>query len=690
LSFSSRALAPRSIAVVGASTDTGKLSGRLLKILIDRGYPGRIYPVNPKYDDIAGLRCYTDIESIDAEIDMAVLVAPAALIPPAIEALGRKGVSISVVISSGFAEIGDAGKALERRVVDTARRHGMRVLGPNTIGVINAFDRMAATFTLYAEDALPPGPIAVVSQSGAFGAGMSALARRRGLGIGYFVATGNEADLELAEVLGALLDDPRIASVGGYVEGLKNGLPLVQAAQKALELDKPLVLVKVGRSHDGARAAASHTGALAVDDAVFDGIAKQYGIVRARNEEHLLDALQGVSFCGRPGPRLGVVTGSGGAGVLIADRATDCGLRIPPLAQGTMERLAKLVPDFGSLANPVDVSGQVTQNLPLLKEVLLAVLEDPAVDAGIFWTQMVERQSSAMVEALRDVKQASSKPFVVAWVAAPDSAIASLHAHGIAAFRGPEPAVDGIAAAVQFARVRERASWRTEQHMHPCALPEQKGAVATIAAAKLLGEAGVPLAKARFAGSADEAAAAASEIGYPVALKIESPDILHKTEVGGIRLNLADAQAVRTAYDELLRAVHGRMRDAHLAGVIVQEMAPPGVELVVGLQNDPAFGAVVMVGAGGVLIEVLRDVAIRKAPVSPAEAAVMLSELKISPVLDGVRGQPPADREAMAELIAAVSQFGAANASRLRELDLNPVFASPGRVVAVDWLLVLD
>lgn len=687
----SESFSPRSIAIIGASPDQGKISGRLMKLLIERGFGGVIYPINPKYGEIGGLRCYPDLQSVEGPVDMVVLVTPAVGAPEALKQAGQKGVGTAVIVSAGFAESGEDGKELERQLVALAREYGIRLLGPNTIGFVNGFDRIAVTFTTYADDDIPSGPIAIVSQSGAFGSGMAAMARRRGLGMGYFVATGNEADLNFADVLGAVLDDKRIAIVAGYVEGLREGQSLLDIAVKALDLGKPVVLTKVGRSQAGATAAASHTGALAVQDVVFDGIARQYGLVRARNEEHLLDVLQALLFCSNlKGSRIGVVTGSGGAGVLIADRAADLGLGLPALSDATRDRLKALVPGFASVANPVDVSAQIFRDQDSLREVMLAVLDDPSVDVGMVWTQLSERQSDMMVEAFRQVKERASKPFVVCWVAAPDRAITALHSHGIAAFRGGEPAVDAIAAVVFYVEARRRRERGAMPLLVASELPSRSGVLGTVQAAKLLTEAGISVAKALFCATADEAVEAARQIGFPVALKIESPDILHKTEAGGIRLGLGDEAGLRAAHADMLAEVSRRAPHAKVSGVIVQEMAAPGVELVVGIQNDPTFGPVVMVGAGGILVEVLRDMVFRKAPVSEAEAGRMLDELRTSALLDGVRGKPPVDRKAVAALIAGVSRFGAANGARLRELDLNPVMATPCGVVVVDWLMVLD
>ena len=685
-------LAPASIAVVGASNDLRKVGGRVMKVLSDQGFTGPIYPVNPRGGEILGRRCFPDIASIDAPIDMAVLVAPAQSTPTLMEQLGRKGTRLAVVMSAGFSESGESGRQLEAELVEAARRHGIRIIGPNTIGFANLFDRTAVTFSSYADQRIEPGPLAIVSQSGAFGTGIAAMARTRGLGLGYFVSTGNEADLSLTEALGAVLEDDRIRAAGGYIEGLGDGQALLAVAERALALGKPLVLTKVGRSAEGARAAASHTAALAVCDAVFDGVTRQYGILRARNEELLLDALQALSCCGDiAGPGIGIVTGSGGAGVMMTDRASEFGLQVPALSQATRERLAEVAPGFASLVNPVDVSAQIFRDPAMMRDAILAMMADPAVDVGVVWTQMMDDLADKMVETFRQIKAACGKPFVVAWVAAPPRAIAGLHAHGIAAFRSGEAAIDALEMTIRYSRFRRH--WR--QAPAAAALPvlatprPWQGAVPSVAAAHLLQSAGVELARFEFCRDARETVAAAERLGFPVALKIESPDIQHKTEVGGLRLKLDDAQAVAHAFEDMLAQVRRQAPAARIDGVLVEEMVQAEVEVMVGLQRDPTFGTVVVVSAGGILVEVMGDAAMRRAPVSEAQAQEMLDELRMRPLFDGVRGRPPINRAALARLIASVSLFGAALGDQLAELDLNPVRVDGQRAVAVDWLLML-
>lgn len=360
-------LSPRSIAIVGASADFGKINGRPLKFLLAKQYPGRIYPVNPKYRSIAGLVCYPDAASIPDEVDLAIVAVPAALVPAAIEDLGRKGVPAAVVFSSGFGELGVEGARLEAELKARAHAAGMRICGPNCLGLVNAFDRVIATFGQYGDGPTPPGPVAFVTQSGAFGTAIAALARRRDLGLGYFVNTGNEADVTFAETMDAVLADNRIRVGAGYVEGFKDGAELCRLAERSLALGKPLVLTKVGRTTAGARAAVSHTGSLAGEDRVFAGIARQFGLVRARNEEHMLDLVEAFTYCGLPqGNGIGVVTQSGGAGVLMADRAEELGLALPELSAATADAMRRAIPGFGTAANPVDITGQFVAEPQLL------------------------------------------------------------------------------------------------------------------------------------------------------------------------------------------------------------------------------------------------------------------------------------------------------------------------------------
>ncbi len=688
-------LAPRSIAILGASTDTEKLNGRVLAYLRDKGYAGRVFPVNPKYAAIGDWPCYPDVAALPESADLAIIALPARQVAGAIGECGRAGFRAAIVFSSGFSETGEQGRALEAELVRAARAAGVRMLGPNNLGLINAFERVAATFSQYANGETPAGPVGFVTQSGAFGTAIAALARRRGLGLGYFVNTGNEADISFAEVMTEIIADARIRVGAGYIEGFKDGPGMLALAETALAAGKPLVLTKVGRSGAGARAAASHTGSLAGEDAVFGGIAAQYGMVRARNEEHMLDLVEVLAHCAAPaGKGIGIVTQSGGAGVLMADRAEELGLSVPPLAAATRARLQPVIPGFGALGNPVDVTAQFIANPSILREAVTAVLDDPGVHVAIVWLQLMDAYVEVLADIFGQIQAQAQKPFVVCWVAAPDKALAALRERGIAVLRGAEPAIDAVAGLIGYSEARRRwladAQPRAALGLAAPALPAASGPIGSVEGARLLTQAGARLAPNALARSAHEAVSAAARLGYPVAVKIESPDILHKTEAQGVQLGLANAAAVEAAYASVVAAARACRPEARIDGVLVQAMCAGEVEFVIGLKRDAVFGTVVMAGLGGVLIEVFKDVVFRRAPVTAGEAQVMLDELKGRALLAGVRGRPPVNRARLAQLISTVSCFGAAAGERLRELDLNPVLLSRDDAVAVDWLLVLD
>jgi acyl-CoA synthetase (NDP forming) len=697
-----RLLRPRSIAIVGATPDTNKLSGRPQHFLTRDGFAGRIYPVNPRYPEIAGIRCWPSVDSLPEAPDAAIVAVAAARVLEAIEALGRKGCPVAIIFSSGFGELGAEGKALEARLLETARAHGVRLCGPNTLGLVNAFDRTPATFSQYADKPPLAGPVGFASQSGAFGTGIAALARSRGLGFGYFVSTGNTADLTPVDCLAAMLEDERVRVLAGYLEGAGDGPALLALAARAIEADKPLVMTKVGRHAAGARAAASHTGSLAGEDRVFDAVLRQHGVLRARNEEHMLDLVQALACWpeGAGGDGIALVTMSGGAGVLMADRAEEIGLRVPLLDGATRAKLAEIVPAFGATQNPIDVTGAFLAEPRILPESVAAALEDPALDVAVIWLQLMHGYAETLVEMFRAMRARVTKPFVVCWLEAPEFARLALQQSGIPVIGATERAVDAAAGLVAWGRVRRQgprqapvvASTSDPVPAVPAVSlrPDRVERVATLPtmiAKHILERAGLPLVPTRFAATAAEAAAAAATLGLPVALKIESPDIPHKTEAGGVRLALATAPAVEVAAREVLASARAYAPGAALDGLVVQRMAPSGVELVLGLRRDPVFGHIVLVGLGGILVEVLGDVQIAAAPIDEAEAHAMLDRLAGRAVLEGARGKPAVAKAPLAAMIAALSRLAVSH-PEIEELDLNPVLAGPEGVLAVDWLVL--
>ena len=688
-------LQPESVAILGCSSDLNRISGRPLKYFLEKGYPGRLYPVNPNQEEIAGLRCYPDVRAIPGTVDLAVVAVPAERVIESMRQLVAKRVPAAVIFSSGFAEMGEEGAAAQRELVRIARAGGVRFCGPNAVGILNAFDAVTASFSEYLEGPVAAGPIGFVSQSGAFGTAIAVLARERRLGLGYYVNTGNEADIDVADAFGFIVEDPRIRVIAGYVEGVRDGRKLLAVAERAMALGKPMILTKVGRSDAGARAAASHTGALAGADAVLDGVLRQKGVIRADDEEQMIDFVEMFAHCRLPqGANLGIVSQSGGAGVLACDRAEALGLRVPLLDGKTQASLKQILPAYAAVANPVDLTGLSLAEPERIRRTMKQVLADPAVDIGLLWVRLMDKYADLMVDIIADISASSAKTFVVSWLAPPQAALTVLRERGICVARGAAQAVSALAALVRYARARGRwladAPARDAAASHPPAtrLPAECGAMSSVPAAAVLRSAGVALAPFELASDVEAAAAAARRLGYPVALKIESRDIAHKTEAGGVLLGVADETALRAGFEQIVSSARKRHGAARIDGVMVQKMLERGVEMVIGVQQDRAFGPVVMVGFGGVLVEVMKDVVFGAAPLTVSEADTMLSSLKAAQVLQGVRGRPPVDRAALCELLVNVSRLAAAAGPKLGELDLNPVMAGADGSVAVDWLMI--
>lgn len=688
-----RLIAPRAIAIVGASADLNKVNGRPLKHLLHKGYQGRILPVNPKYREIAGLQCFATIAALPDGIDLAIVAVPASEVIASIQALGARGIRAAVVFSSGFGETGPLGAELERTLAERARSSSVLVCGPNCLGFINAFEHVYATFSQYADGETGPGPVAFVTQSGAFGTAIAALTRQRGLGLGYFVNTGNEVDLQFSELMLAVVEDPRIRVAAGYLEGLQDGAALIRLAQRCHDLGKPLVLTKVGRKAAGARAAASHTGALAVEDAVFDAVIRQYGILRARNEEQMLDMLE--ALCqprAATGRGLGIVTQSGGAGVMMADRAEEVGLQVTQLSGATRAHLEKVVPAFGAISNPVDVTGQFVAEPQLLCESMVALLDDPNVHVGIVWLQLMHTYAEELVGIFEEIHARTRKPFFVCWVAAPQAAVVRLRALGIPVYGAGERAVEAAGALARYHEAGLQAAEPQDLPEYPCWRPGEvasDGVQSSVEATTWLRSAGIPVADVKLARDADQAVALWRAIGSPVALKIESQDITHKTDAGGVMLSLNDEEAIRSAFRTVMANAHAAAPGARLDGALVQRMVHGDVELVAGVHRDPVFGMIVMVGVGGVLVEVLEDVVFRRAPFTAVEALRMLGELRMKALLDGVRGRPAVDRGAIARMLSELSKWAHAMRARLQELDLNPILVGSDGPLAVDCVMVL-
>lgn len=682
---------PRSVAILGASDDPTRISGRPVRYLIEGKFQGAIYPVNPNRATVQGLPAFRSLADLPETPDVALLAVPAGLTEQAVRDCVDRGVKAAVIFSAGYAESGAEGQDIQARITQIAREGGLRLLGPNCLGVFNPQIGFFGTFTQSLDRQLPPaGPLGIVSQSGAYGSHIAYLARKRGIGINYWITTGNEADIDVAESLEWMAAQPDIKVIMAYVEGVRDGERFRRALALARSNGKPIVMMKVGRSEIGARAASSHTASLAGSDAIYDALFRQYGVHRATTTEEQIDVAYA---CARgifpQGRKLGVVTLSGGAGVLISDAAERCGLDVAPMPESAQATLKALLP-YATVVNPVDTTAQAMNDMNLLARNIEVILEEGGYDALLgFFTTVPNARS--LTKPLREAiaKGAARFPdrLIALQMIADEDIVRDYEAAGFLVFEDCDRAVAALAALCRFGQSLGKAG---DEGVRPQAPALADGPLSEHAAKQLLGEAGVPFLPERVAASADDAAAAAGRIGYPVVMKIVSPDIEHKTEIGGVLVGVAGEAEARQGHATLLDRAARLRPGARIEGVLVAPMAKPGVEVIVGVSRDPVFGPAVMFGLGGVHVEVLKDVTFRLAPFDRAEARAMIGEIRGRPLLDGVRGAPPSDVEALVDLLVTVSDFAAAHRDDVETIDLNPVLVWPKGegVVALDALLV--
>jgi acetate---CoA ligase (ADP-forming) len=693
-------LRPRSIAVVGASRNPNTIGYRILENLVRHGFAGAVYPVNPTAAAVHSIRAYPSVEAIPDEVDLALLVVPKQHVAGAAEACGRKGVKGLVVISAGFAEIGGAGVERQRELMEIVRRHGMRLVGPNCMGVLNtAPDRsMNATF---APTMPPPGPVSFMSQSGAMGVTILDYAAEYGIGISQFVSVGNKPDVsgnDLIEYWGA---DERTGVILMYLENFGNPRKFTQLAREVTRR-KPVVAVKSGRSRAGARAASSHTGALAGADAATDALLRQCGVVRVDTVEEMFDLAMAFSHQPVPrGNRVAIVTNAGGPGIIIADACEAHGLEVTPLTEETRAILAKHFPEEASLANPVDMIASATAHS--YRIAVEAVLADPNVDAVIaaFVPPLGVRQED-VAEAIVDVAAGEAEKPVLAVLMGRQGlpqGLAELNEAGIPGYRFPESAARSLGALYRYRRWLERPVGEVRAFE-----VDREGAAEVIAGARAEGRAklsevevmrlleayGIPVAPYALARSEEEAVEAAGRIGFPVVAKVVSPRIVHKSDVGGVVVGMEDEGELRAAFGRLTCEVPGRAGIGvdEVEGVLVQGMVSGGKETIVGMTSDPQFGPVLMFGLGGIYVEALGDVVFGVQPVTDVDAREMVRSIRGLPLLEGVRGEEASDLAAIEETLQRVSQL-VGDHEEIRELDVNPWIAFPRGGVAVDGRVTL-
>ncbi len=709
---------PASVAVVGATGLPGTVPYDLFHNLRQDGFPGPVYPVSPRGGAIDGVPAYKYVIDIPDPVDLAVVVFPSSVCDLALEQCGQKGIPAAIVISAGFRETGPAGAQREARLREIARRHGMLLLGPNCLGLINT-DPAVRLNASFARRFPEPGGIGFLSQSGALCTAVLDYAQARHIGLSSLVSFGNKAGVTEIELLEHLAGDPRTRVILLYLEEVTDGRGLMAAARRVVaEAGKPVLALKAGRTHAGAAAASSHTGSLAGSDEVCDAAFRQAGILRCGTIGELLDL--GVALAGQPVPRgnrVAIVTNAGGPGVLAADRAVQDGLQLASFLPETSAALKKSLPLTASLANPVDMIGDA--KVERYRETVSVVLSDPGVDGVLV---LLTPQSMTDIAAIagelcrlagskepQGGKPQGGKPLYASFMGQSEVAEGAglLEQAGVPQYAQPEAMCDAFAGAWRFGRVRsrlraappERATARPpgpagaeESGPGRASLPAGAGELLAVEPGRaylpldrslaLLARFGIPVPRQTMARSEEEAVAAAWSLGFPVALKAVSEQVTHKSDAGAVRLGVADAGAAAAAFRELGQAV-ARLAGARLDGVLVQAMATPGLELILGLQRDPSFGTAVMAGAGGVWVELLGDVSFRIPPFGPEEARAMLEELGVYPLLAGFRGGPALDAEAAAGCILAVARLAQA-CPQIQTLDVNPLVVYPRGCLALD------
>ncbi|MCQ6279591.1 acetate--CoA ligase family protein [Bacillus sp. EB600] len=690
-------LDPRNIAIIGASSDLTRIGGLPIKSLVDFNFQGKIFPVNPKYVEIAGLKCYSTISQVPCVVDLAIIVLPSYLVLHAVRDCGEQGVKSIIVMSAGFSEIGEQGKRNQDELTKIAKNYQMRVLGPNTVGMFNLQKGAIANFALTPSlGSVPKGRIGIVSQSGAFCGYIYTLAAQKQIGLNYFIGTGNEADIDVADCIAYLAQDENTDVIAVYLEGCKDGKKFIASLEMAKRNKKPVIILKVGKSEIGSKAALSHTASLVGEDASYDAVFKQTGAYRVESIQELLDVSYACSFGRLPqGKNIAIFTVSGGAGVMMADYLAFQDLNLPQPDESVRKKLLQLVP-FASVQNPIDFTGHLVNNPKLLGEFLREVLDNRTYDMIVTFTGIQGYKEEAFAELLSAMNDISNEfphiPQLLTTLFTQETK-KKIHKIGIPVFDDPITMVN-VAKALCYLGNHFYQSTKSETHWEKKKLDLSlftSSALTEGYSKQLLQNYDIPVTNEKVVKTEEEAVQIANEIGYPVALKGMSPQILHKTEANLVQLNVNNDIDVFGLFSYIRETIL-QMKDAEFEGVLVQEMLdPPVAEIIVGSKTDQLFGPMIMVGLGGIFLEAFKDVSIRKAPVDKNEALKMIQELRGFSILNGLRGQSPGDIEALCDLITSLSHLVTDYADEIEEVDINPVMVYPleNGVMAADALIKL-
>ena len=702
----SKLLTPESVAIIGVSESPTRIGGRLFKYLTKHGYKGELALVNPKYKELSNVKCYPSISDVPFLIDCALIAVPERFVFSVLNECADNNVGAAIIFSSGFAEMDRKGKEAQNKIKELAMEKKLRVCGPNCIGLINFNNQIALSFSQFLEvDTLIPGDIGFISQSGALGGSMANRAQDKNIGLSYYISSGNEADLEVSDYIKHLvLHDKNTKVIAAVIEGFKDGVKFIEAAQLALEHRKPIIVLKIGETEVGQKAAASHTGSMTGSDSVIDAVLNQKGVIRVRNYDELFQTASLFSKGKIPkGNRIGIISSSGGAGIIMADHYTKLGLVVPEPSKKTIDLASKEMASFGQVANPFDLTGQIFSDPKMFKRCMSLFIEDDNFDIIQVNMSMVAGQGSVdrAKQLLASVK-GSPKPVVAWWAAGSlsDPGIKILNDSIIASFRSPDRCAIAVKSLVKYHQLVENAgtiekSYTSDDSIDldraKAILDSNDKSLSEHESKELLKLYGIPVTIERLASSPQEAISVAEEIGFPVVLKINSPDILHKSEADVIRLGVSSIEEIVSCYEELIEHAVRYDSQARINGVVVQEMIQGGTEVIAGMSLDPQFGPTIAFGLGGIFVEVLKDISLRVTPLSESDAKLMVREIKGYPILNGIRGKARADIEAIENLLLKLSQLAEDWKDYIAEIDINPliVFDEGQGLKALDALVVL-
>ena len=689
--------APMSIAVIGASNREGSVGRAVFTNILLNEYAGTVYPVNPRDRSISGVRAYPSIGDLPESVDLAVVIVPAALVPSVTEQCGEKGVKGLIIISAGFKEVGEEGVDLERRVFSIAQKYSMRLVGPNCLGTINT-DPTVRLNASFASQMPKPGSIAFASQSGALGEAVIDYAAGENIGFSKFISLGNKADVNENDVLEYLRTDPQTKVILLYIEDIVDGRKFVDTVTRVTQ-EKPIVAVKAGVSPEGAKAASSHTGALAGSDEAYNAILRQSGVIRVESIIDLFDYARAFAKQPRPrGNRVAIITNGGGPGIMATDASVRYGLQISQFSEATKSKLRAGLPKEASVNNPIDLIGDAQADR---YELALQALQDESVDCGlVLLTPQAMVDLKKVAETIASTSPRSGKTVLTSILGLTDitPAVEVLESNNIPHYTFPESAVRALAAMYEYQRWIDRPRTQVKHFnidngkAREIISNAKRAGLTNLPqddALRILGVYGLPVIKTESASSKADAIAAAKRIGFPVAMKILSPDVVHKIDVGGVKLGLSSEQDVSRAFDEIQKSVKSDIPNARVEGVLLQEYLTGGTETIVGIHRDAKFGPLLMFGLGGIYVEAYRDVSFRLAPIRELSATNMISEIRGSKILQGFRGQAPADTNAIADCIQRLSQLSVELPDVL-ELDVNPLVALDHGCRALDARIIID